>query len=309
MNIFVTGLTGAVGSYLADHLVHTNLEIYALVSKPEKLAPHVKTAKNIHLVLGTLETISDHKDIIYKCESILHIATNWVDRNDDDNSVNRKQTLEMLSYVNPKIVEKIIIFSTASVLGRGNQLLPEANKYGTGYIKSKYDLYVTLKDHPLHDKIITVFPTMVLSGDNTHQYSHIGEGLKTAKSFIKWARFISLEGSFHFIHADDIAKITLYLLSHDTDKSDYVLGNPATTLDSLVNETAKYFGYRVYFKIPIFIGFILFLAKLLGKKIEPYSQFCMEYKHFVYDVVDAKSFGLKSNYDTWTKVLASIESH
>lgn len=309
MNIFVTGLTGAVGSYLADHLVKTNFEVYALISKPEKLAPEVKAAKNIHLVMGTLETISEHKDIIFNCESILHLATNWVDRNDDDNSVNRKQTLEMLSYVNPKIIEKIIIFSTASVLGRGNQLLPEANQYGTGYIKSKYDLYVTLKDHPLHNKIITLFPTMVLSGDSKHQYSHIGEGLKTARSFIKWARFISIEGSFHFIHADDIAKITLYLLTHEGTQTDYVLGNPATTLDALVDETAKYYGYKVFIKIPIFIDFILFIAKILGKKVEPYSKFCMEYKHFVYTVVDAKSFGLTSNYDTWTKVLDSIESH
>ncbi len=305
--LFITGITGAIGAYFADYLVNGEYEVYALFNSLNRISKEFQQAPNVHLVLGLLENISDFKDIIADCDYIIHLAADWWQ--DPSVSPNTVNTLTMLSLVNPIKIKRIIYFSTASILGRGNVLIHEAKEYGTNYIRSKYQVYESLQSHPLKNKIVVVFPTMVIAGDSKHKYSHIGEGLLNAKNSIKWARFFSINGSFHFIHADDIAQICLFLLKQKECKSDYVLGNPSQTIDQAVNEIAKYFGYKTWLKIPIPINFILNIIELfkLNVNIEPYAKFSLRYKHFVYDSVNAKTFGLPSNYDTWTKVIDSIE--
>ncbi len=304
--LFITGITGAVGSYFADYLINSDYEVYALYNSPKKIKKEWEEASNFHLVKGLLENIEDVKDIIADCDYIIHLAADWWQ--EPVVSPNTVNTLTMLSLVNPKKIKRIIYFSTASIIGRGNVLIPEAKEYGTNYIVSKYQVYEAIQKHPLKEKIVTVFPTMVIAGDKEHKYSHIGEGLVEAKKYLKWVRFFSINGSFHFIHADDIAKVCLFLLKKDNCKSDYVLGNPSQTIDQAVNEVAKYYGYKTWFKIPVPINFILRVIEIFKLKvgIEPYAKFSLRYKHFVYDSVNAKTFGLSSNYDTWTKVMESI---
>ena len=303
--LFITGITGAIGSYFIDYLVDSKYEVYAIFNKPDKLSQKMKDASNFHLLNCLLENIADFKDVIDDCEYIIHLAADWWQ--DPSVSPNIVSTLTMLSLVNPNKIKRIIYFSTASILGSGNVLLPEAKTYGTNYIVSKYLVYQALQSHPLKDNIVTVFPTMVISGDKNHKYSHIGEGLLEAKKYLRWVRFFSINGSFHFIHADDIAQICLYLLKQKDCKSDYVLGNPSQTIDQAVNEIAKYFGYKTWFKIPTPVNFVVRLIEIFKIKIEPYAKFSLRYKHFVYDSVNATTFGLSSKYDTWTKVIDSIE--
>ncbi len=303
--LFITGITGAIGSYFMDYLINSDFEVYALYNSPQKIKKYWEEASNFHLVRGLLENISEFKDIIADCDYIIHLAADWWQA--PTVSPNMVSTLTMLSLVNPNKIKRIIYFSTASIIGRGNKLIPEAKMYGTNYIVSKYLVYQALQSHSLKDKIVTVFPTMVIAGDKNHKYSHIGEGLLEAKKYLRLVRFFSINGSFHFIHADDIAQISLYLLKQKDCKSDYVLGNPSQTIDQSVNELAKYFGYRTWFKIPIPVNFVVRLIEIFKIKIEPYAKFSLRYKHFVYDSVNATTFGLSSKYDTWTKVIDSIE--
>jgi nucleoside-diphosphate-sugar epimerase len=305
--IFITGTTGAIASYFLDYLSNSDFEVYALLSKPEKIVNDLEGVKNIHFVLGVLENIADFKDIISDCDYIIHLATNWADPNVPEHSINNVQTNLLFSLADPNKIKRIIYFSTASILGRGNKLIPEAREYGTNYIVSKYDGYLSIQNHPLKEKIITVFPTMVIAGDSKHRYSHIGEGLLNAKKYIKWARFCSINGTFHFIHADDIAKMSLFLLTLKDYKSEYVFGNPPQKLGKALKEVAKYYGYKTLFQIPIPIFLIRLIVFVFRLKMDNYGKFCLRYKHFVYDSVNASSFGLSTNVDTWEKIMVAIE--
>ncbi|GEM_PF-404516 len=305
--LFITGITGAVGSYFADYLINSEYEVYALLTKPDRLALEAREASNFHILNGYLEDIMDFKSILEDCEYIIHLAANWVDPNLPDCSMNNQQTQVLFSLANPKKIKRILYFSTASIIGRDNCLLPEARKYGSGYITSKYDAYLALQESLIKDKIVIIFPTMVISGDKKHRYSHIGEGLFDAKKYLKWVRFLSINGTFHFIHADDIARMSMHLLKQESCKPEYVFGNKQQKIDDSINEIAKFFGYKNWFKIPIPTNFIIYLAELLRFKIDPYGKFCLQYKHFTYDTVNSESFGLESNYDSWTKIMDSIE--
>lgn len=305
--VFVTGITGSVGSYLADMLIESDLEIYALVRTPENLPESIKKAKNIKILQGIMENIFPFKDEINSAHYIIHIATNWDDDNKGD-SLNRIHTEHIFNMVDPDKIKRIIYFSTASILGRDNKLLPQAREIGTGYIKSKYDFCVYLKNSPLRDKVITIFPTMVIGGDKKHRYSHIGEGLRSAKKMIRFLRFFTLEGSFHFIHSKDIAKIIMHLMYQKNPKQEYVVGNKPQTISEIIKNLANYFGYRVWFQIKIPIKLLLNIAKIFRIQVKPWDKFCMEYKYFVYDAVDASSFDLPQDLNTIPKIMDSIMS-
>ena len=62
--------------------------------------------------------------------------------------------------------EQVIYLSTASVLNNENKPLKEAGEIGTDYIRSKYDCLHQIEKLAIFPKITTVFPTLVLGGDD-----------------------------------------------------------------------------------------------------------------------------------------------
>ena len=78
----------------------------------------------------------------------------------------------------------MIYFSTASILNRDLQLLPEAMAYGTEYIQTKARCLAELESNPLAEKIVAVFPTLVfgcrVAPGDSHPTSYLTAGLKEA---------------------------------------------------------------------------------------------------------------------------------
>jgi hypothetical protein len=116
----------------------------------------------------------------------------------------------------------------------------------------------------------------------------------------KWLwliRFFTVDISFHFIHAKDMAHITRYLLEHEVKDKSFVLGNQPTTATSIIRQIAEYFKTRVYFQIPINFQLVYWLAFLTGKKLHPWDLYCLNKKHFVHQTVNAATFGLPTKLD------------
>ena len=62
-----------------------------------------------------MDDVGKFKDVFKTVDYLVHIATVWGYNLDDNLRINKTRTLEMLSYLDPKKVKRIIYFSTASI--------------------------------------------------------------------------------------------------------------------------------------------------------------------------------------------------
>ena len=157
---------------------------------------------------------------------------------------------------------------------------------------------------PLQFQITTVFPTLVLGGDDCKPYSHLSAGLPDVQSWIGLARFFQADASFHFIHARDIAQVTCYLIDHPRgpDQSRWlVLGNPPLTLNQAIEQVCAYFNKRIYFQLPLSLWLANIFIVVFRVQMAAWDRFCLTYRHFTYeDVINPASFGLSSYCPTLT---------
>ncbi len=302
-NIFITGVTGAVGHYLIEELARDERNhIYGLLRDPSKFKIDVSQYSNVTLVLGNLEDIHEQSDILQKTDFLIHVATNWCGHVD----ANIIPVREMLSLLALKRIQKIILFSTASILGRGNILLPEARTQGTAYVQSKYECYLDAQSSSLHDKIIHVFPTVIISGDEHHPFTHIGEGLSRMRHQIRWLKYFYIDLGFHFIHTQDIARIVAHMLDHEMPEHDYVLGNDYVLYKDFIRDVAASYQKKPIFQLKIPRWLIRLVIKLGRLQVEPWAFFCYEYKYFKYNTVNCQTFGLPTEKMSARGMLAQL---
>jgi len=306
--VFITGASGCIGHYVVERLLNNaKYELILLVRDPKRLKFDPSKYANVRLVLGELETIGELKQVLSTVNHIIHIATAWGD-SDLSTQVNLDKTREMLSCTTPEKLRKVIYFSTASILGKNNLAIEEAETYGTGYVRSKYRTYQFLKSSEWADKIITLFPTLVFGGDDTHPYSHISEGLLPNLHWGKWLRYIYMDASFHFLHAYDIAGVVAHVLTNEVKERDLVLGNPVMSGKKVIEEICKVFEIPMRFRIKISPLFIFGLTKLLRIKLAPWDRFCFQNPHFHYDTVTPSTWGLTTKFPTLESVLLDIKN-
>ncbi len=300
--IFITGVGGCVGHYIFDRLVaDPEYQLYLLVRNPQKLLFDPAAYPGVTLIHDDLKNIRLHQDTIRQMDYVVHAAADWA-----GNEGNYDYTLSLFKAIDPERCRKIVYFSTASILGGDGLPLLEAEKFGTHYIRSKYRIYQKLKELPIKDKVVTLFPTWVLGGDATHPYSHATQGIRELRNWLWLIRFFTVDASFHYIHARDIALIVDYLLRHPTDRRDYILGNSPVTASQFLSETCGFFGQKVYFQLPISVALVKALAFLTGRQLHPWDRYSFERRHFVYRTVNPKSFGLEGGLDSVASILRSV---
>lgn len=296
--IFITGATGVVGHYLLNRLLPTASDHYhLLVRSPDKFPQHYQQHPNVSIHQGALDTIEQHKTIIEDCDKLIHIATAW---HDDDYAtfINVEKSLELMHIASSGACQKIIYFSTASILNQQNQPNPIALDIGPMYVKSKYQAHQFINQSTTLAPVTTVFPTLVMGGSDNIPYSHISGGLKDFHRYISLLRFFSLNGSFHFIHCQDIAEMVDYLLDNDTDQAEYVLGQPRIQAKQVIREITRACGKRSYPQIPFNTHVLLKLAKILRIKIDPWGEYCAKTADLYHRATNPSHFGRTNHFPT-----------
>ncbi|RAP26168.1 epimerase, partial [Candidatus Marinamargulisbacteria bacterium SCGC AG-343-D04] len=204
-----------------------------MVRDPSRLKLHRFDASRITVHQGDMERIEDLAPIIKTCHYVIHTATIW-GGGDFANVINVDKTKTLFEATDDTLCERIIYFSTASILGKGDKPVPAAGKYGGGYVRSKYAAHQMIPSLPMAHKITTLFPTLVFGGDHDFPQSHITSGVYPNLNILRFIRYIYVDGGFHFLHADDIAKISVHLMLNPHEKSEYILGcKPQTAKDTL----------------------------------------------------------------------------
>ena len=298
--IFITGASGCVGHYLFDMLADDpSYELHLLVRDPSKLKFDHRFYPNVFVIKDDLCNIERYALLLKEMDLVIHAAADW-----GGNEGNYDYTLSLFRLIDPQRCKKVIYFSTASILGPDNQPLEAAEIFGTHYIRSKYRIYKKLPSLPIYPKIITLFPTWILGGDDCHPYSHATQGIIAVKKWLWLLRFFTVDVRFHYIHAMDIARIVKHLLKNTASENKLVLGNDPISASQLISEVCDFFGKKIYFRIPLGLPFVKFLAAVTGRKLHPWDLYCFERRSFVYKTVNAESFGIKSNLNTIKDILS-----
>lgn len=305
--IFVTGASGCIGHYITEALIkQTNHELYLLVRNPSKIKYDCLARPGITILEGDMRDIDQISNLLKTMDAAILAATAW-GGSQEVFDTNVGKTLRVMNLLDPDVCEQVIYFSTASVLDRKNQLLKEAGQLGTDYIRSKYECIRQFSRLAIAKKVTTLFPTLVLGGDDRHPYSHLSAGLPDVAKWIDIIRFFKADGSFHFIHGQDIARITLYLLAHPSQTQEsrqFVLGAPPLTVNQAVEEVCAYFNKKIHFRITMYPWLADLLIALFRIQMSPWDRFCIGYRHFTYeDAVSPASFGMPTYCSTLTDVL------
>lgn len=304
--IFVTGASGCVGHYVVEALMQeTNHELYLLVRNPNKLKLGSHFRPGVHLIQGDLGQIEQFSDLLKTMDCVVLIATAW--GGEGIEKINIDKNIELIKSLDPDRCQQIIYFSTASILDRNNQPLKEAGEIGTDYIRTKYLCHQKLSQLPMADRITTLFPTILLGGDAQKPQSHVTPGIAMVAKWIGIIRFLQTEGSFHYIHSKDIGQIVRYLVDHPPASNELrqlVLGNPAITVNQVVEEACAYLNKRIYFRIPMTQGMADLIIRLFRIQMAAWDRFSMNYRHFTHkNVVSPATFGLPTYCATFADVL------
>lgn len=304
-SVFLTGGSGCVGHYLVDELAGAGYELFMLVRNPEKLRFDPAERANVHVVRGDLTEIAAQADLLTQMDYCVHAAAAWGGPSAWE--VNLRRTHELFSLLNPERLRRAVYFSTASILGKGNQVLHEVDRYGTDYIRSKYHAYLGLPELALHERIVTVFPTLIFGGDRLHPTSHLSSGLPLLK---RWAWFLGrldVDAWFHFIHARDIARLVRHLLEAEEVERDNVLGNAPTKFGEFTRRAAEHFGHHIGWQLHLSRLGLYRLARALGARMAAWDRFCAEYGDFRYRTLNCPAVGLPDDLATVEGILADWE--
>ncbi|MDB9460753.1 NAD(P)-dependent oxidoreductase [Dolichospermum circinale CS-1225] len=304
--ILVTGASGCIGHYISEALIqNTNHELYLLVRNPNKLQVDTTVRPGITILQGDMQEIGKFSNLLKTIDIAVLTATSWGGEGIFD--INVFKTLELMNLLNPEKCEQVIYFSTASVLNYDNQPLKQAGEIGTDYIRSKYDCLHQIEKLAIFPKITTVFPTLVLGGDDQKPYSHLTSGIPKVTNYINIIRFLQADASFHFIHGRDIATIIQYLIDYPPQPGDprrFVLGQSSLTVNQAIEQVCAYFNKKIYFRIPLSLGLANLIIVLFRIQMAAWDRFCMNYRHFNYaNAINPNSFNLPNYCATMTDVL------
>ncbi|MBE9179774.1 NAD(P)-dependent oxidoreductase [Oculatella sp. LEGE 06141] len=294
--ILVTGASGCIGHYIVDALIHqTDYELFLLVRDPAKLRIDYNARPGVTLLQADLRNIDYFAKLLKTIDCAVLTAAAW-GGTQESFDINVAKTVRLMNLLDPNSCEQVIYFSTASILGRDNQPLKQAGQIGTDYIKSKYICYQQLSKLAIAPRITTLLPTLVFGGDGQKPYSHLSGGLSDVTKWVNLVRFFKADGSFHFIHAQDIAQVVVHLAQYPPEPGQprqMILGNSAITVNQAVAEVCAYFNKRIYFRVPLSLQLANLFIALFRIQMAAWDRFCLTYRHFTYqNPVNPASFGL-----------------
>ena len=145
--ILITGASGCVGQYTASWLLeNSDAELLLWLRDPSKLTAIDPSHPRVHLLVGDLRDSDAFAAELKTVNRVIHTATAWGDP-ERAQQVNVVAVKRMLSLLDPNKLQQVVYFSTASILDRHLQPLPEALAYGTEYIQTKAQCLQDLERH------------------------------------------------------------------------------------------------------------------------------------------------------------------
>lgn len=286
--IFLTGASGCVGHYLVEQLLTLpEYELILLVRNPAKVPADWHGRPGVTLVQGDLTDLEPYRDLLPTVDVAILTATAW--GGDSTYRVNVDGNLGFVQALDPNRCQQVIYFSTASLLNRQQEILPQCFDLGTDYIRSKALCHQQLVQMPVADRLTVIFPTLVFGGEPNQPASQLTAGLDEVLRWLPVLRWLRVDTRFHFIHAQDLARIVVQLIQHPSavpGPRQVVVGSPCVTFNQVVREMCAYFDLGRPWGIPLperALNWLAHHSHWFGVHIGAWDLFCLDLRYFCYD--------------------------
>ncbi|OEK06561.1 SDR family oxidoreductase [Roseivirga misakiensis] len=276
--IFITGSTGFIGRKLAIKLADEGNQVIALI-RSEGKAKDLKHA-NITFVTGDLFAIDALNKGMEGCQEVYHLAafaSVWA-KGDTFKTVNIDGTLNVLAAAKAQGVEKVVVTSTAGVIGPAidgpvNEETPRQVDFFTDYESTKYESELKIKELVAEGQhVVIVNPTRVYGPGPLNVSNSV---TKLIKQYIagKW-KFIPGDGKStgNYVYVDDVINGHILAMANGRAGERYLLSGDDATYHELFDTIAEIGGrkYKLYhMPLGILLAFgklQLFLAENFGRQ-------------------------------------------
>lgn len=276
--IFVSGATGFIGSHLALHLADRGHTVHALIRSVQKAG--ILKHENIRLFKGDVCDKSSLEPAVASCQEIYHLgafARLWDKDPTLCQRVNVAGTLNVLDTALKWGITKVVVTSTAGVLGPSNskpidETCERTAKFFSRYEMSKSEMEKNVLEYETRGlKVVLVNPTRVFGPGIL---SEANSATKIIRAYLqgKWriipGRGHSI-GNYAFI--DDIVRGHVLAMEKGLPGERYILGGTNLSFLDFFRVLANVSGqtYRmIRLPAPLLIclsGQLFFFSRLFGK--------------------------------------------
>lgn len=302
--VFVTGGAGCVGHYVVEKLLENpDNRVHVLLRDPSRLRADLLERVTVHQ--GDLADPAGFLPVLPDMDAAVLAAAAWGGQ--EARQVNVLTTWAILDALDPDRCRRVVYFSTASLLEPDGQVSEAARHHGTGYIQQKHEALAGIPATRAGKRVVTIFPTVILGGDDRHPYSHAARGLLRALDYLWLLRFFTLDGRFHVVHAHDIARVVAHLVEGgDPAPERLILGNPALGVGEAIRQLAAACGLG---PVPQFdlTGLALVLPYLVGHKFTSWDRHCLHHRDMAYPVFDIAGALGPSGYESLAGILRALK--
>ena len=316
--ILITGASGCIGQAVASWLLeHSDARLLLWLRQPSKLTAVDHRHPRLELLVGDLRQTRHFRRQLARVDRVIHTATAWGDPSRAW-AVNVQAVKDLLDCLDHRRLQQVLYFSTASILDHDLELLPEAEQWGTEYIQTKALCLRQLMAHALRDKIVAIFPTLVFSGridgGGPWPTSYLTTGLRPLLQWLWLARFLRLDGSYHFIHGADVASVCGHLLTtphqpgpqHWRGMHRYVLGQHPLTVNGTMAQLCRYRHMAHPPGVQLHHWLLRVLVTVFRIRLSSWDCFTLQQRHFIHHpVTRPESFGLASRFPDLETVLSA----
>lgn len=292
-HILITDPISCTAHYLIPTLLENeDYQLHLLVDRDMVFKVPHKNHPQVSLIEEAAVQSSDMDALIPELKYIIHLSPYLTE---EDKQLFHQAAQHQL--------EKIIYFSTASLLNEHNELDPVIKKDGNALLQKMYQAYSDLKNQDFADKVYTIFPTLLLGGDQDRPDSPATRGLKTAIRHMTLLKYLTVDASFHYIHAHDLSIMAKHIMENDVKNHDFVAGNPLISAEETLHIMCRTYHQKRGFKMDITQGIQKYLPVLLPGKLSRWDVHCLKKRHFWHQVTSPASFGLETPFKYFEKCL------
>ncbi len=240
MNIFLTGGTGFIGSYVAEALLGAGHTLSVLVRNPRKTA-NLSGQHGVSIINGTLTDYSIINEHLRGKDAVVHMALGWGDTAVDMLKNDTLPSVALMQHAAEAGVKHFIYTSSTAALGRLYTNVDEETKtkpidfYGATKASSENFLFALASRSGLRGNIIRpgyTFGNPVTEGAVTQpdrRFHDIVEKALRGRD-IELTRYDGTQ----FIHAADLAKLYTAILDSGVNKQIYLgLGREYITWEEI----------------------------------------------------------------------------
>lgn len=308
LRILVTGATGCVGRYIVDELLaHRSHSLLLLAREPARLPAAVRWHPRVTVLHSALDGAATRcAEPLGAVDVAVMAAAEW-GPDPDARAVNVTATMELARHLANSGCRHIVHFATASVLDHQHDPLPEAEALGTPYVRSKAECARMLRDGSLRIPLTLVYPTLVVGGGQRGiPRSHFSGLLEEVARRRHLVRFVQADGSFHAIHAADIARIIARLVEEEPNASvrELILGGPPVTVNEAVDALCQTLGVRRVRLVQLGPSLVRACIRLFNIQLAAWDRFCLDRGHFTHrQTIMPEDLGGRAVYPTFASLL------